>query len=216
VTARRGARREPEATRERLLAAAAEVFLELGYDGARVVDIAKRAGVTTGAIYAHFRDKADLLVKTLATHGADAVASELVRESRMPVASLLSVLADLMLSGELRSSELMLLDASAAAGREPELRARLGEAIDEHASLLEAMIERAYAEGALSREIPEAAVLRFLLILRFGSIVTRTLGLPPPEATEWQELIRRLLEGVAPGRAAGRGAARRRSPRADR
>jgi TetR/AcrR family transcriptional regulator, transcriptional repressor of aconitase len=37
-------------TRERLLAAAAEVFAEKGYDRAGVQEIAHRAGFTTGAI----------------------------------------------------------------------------------------------------------------------------------------------------------------------
>ena len=35
----------------RLLAAAADVFAERGYDGAGVAEIARRAGPTTGAIY---------------------------------------------------------------------------------------------------------------------------------------------------------------------
>src|SRR5580698_8560674 len=49
-------------TRERLLRAAADVFAERGYDGTRVADIAAAAGVSNGALYAHFGSKADLLV----------------------------------------------------------------------------------------------------------------------------------------------------------
>ena len=41
-------------TRERLLRAAADVFAERGYDGTRVADIAAAAGVSNGALYAHF------------------------------------------------------------------------------------------------------------------------------------------------------------------
>ena len=41
-------------TRERLLQAAADVFAERGYDGTRVADIAAAAGVSNGAMYAHF------------------------------------------------------------------------------------------------------------------------------------------------------------------
>ena len=50
-TAARTARRQPTDTRERLLAAAVDLFAERGYDGVRVRDIADRACVTTGAIY---------------------------------------------------------------------------------------------------------------------------------------------------------------------
>src|SRR5438045_7713613 len=52
-------------TRERILAAAAEVFAERGYEGAAVSDIARRAGFTTGAIYGRFRDKAELLLEVV-------------------------------------------------------------------------------------------------------------------------------------------------------
>src|SRR5438445_9574435 len=48
-------------TRDRLVAAAAEVFAEKGYDRAGVQEIARRAGLTTGAIYGRFTGKAELL-----------------------------------------------------------------------------------------------------------------------------------------------------------
>ena len=48
-------------TRARLVDAAAEVFSERGYDGAGVQEIARRAGLTTGAIYGRFTGKAELL-----------------------------------------------------------------------------------------------------------------------------------------------------------
>src|SRR5437764_13535629 len=52
----------PATTRDRILAAAAEVFAERGYDGAAVSDIARRPGVTKGAIYGRFPDKAEQLL----------------------------------------------------------------------------------------------------------------------------------------------------------
>ena len=45
----------------RILAAALELFEARGYDGVAVPEIAARAGVATGTIYRHFRDKADLV-----------------------------------------------------------------------------------------------------------------------------------------------------------
>ena len=44
----------PDDTTARLLTAAAEVFAEKGYDGAGVAEIARRAGLTTGAIYSRY------------------------------------------------------------------------------------------------------------------------------------------------------------------
>ena len=48
-------------TREEVLAAAAEVFFENGVSGSSLDKIARRAGVTRGAIYWHFKDKAEVL-----------------------------------------------------------------------------------------------------------------------------------------------------------
>jgi TetR/AcrR family acrAB operon transcriptional repressor len=53
-------REEALATREALLAAALQVFRERGVAHTRLVDVAQRAGVTRGAIYWHFKDKAGL------------------------------------------------------------------------------------------------------------------------------------------------------------
>jgi AcrR family transcriptional regulator len=50
------------ATRAALLKAGREIFGSEGYAGASLSDIAKAACVTTGAVYHHFRDKADLFM----------------------------------------------------------------------------------------------------------------------------------------------------------
>src|SRR5215472_12644600 len=47
-------------TREALIEAGLAVFSERGVSGAALEDIAKRAGVTRGALYHHFADKAEL------------------------------------------------------------------------------------------------------------------------------------------------------------
>jgi TetR/AcrR family acrAB operon transcriptional repressor len=56
----RRSRKESLETRERLLDAALEVFQARGVSRPSLSDIAVRAGVTRGAIYVHFANKADL------------------------------------------------------------------------------------------------------------------------------------------------------------
>ena len=55
----RSARRD--ATRERVLDAARDVFAERGVNGATVEEICDRAGFTRGAFYSNFGDKTDVL-----------------------------------------------------------------------------------------------------------------------------------------------------------
>lgn len=56
----RRTKEEAEATRERILDAAEQEFQQRGVSGTSLEDIARAAGVTRGAIYWHFRDKAAL------------------------------------------------------------------------------------------------------------------------------------------------------------
>ena len=58
-------------TRDRLVAAAADVFADKGYDGAGVQEIARRAGFTTGAIYGRFRGKSELLLAAIEAQSDD-------------------------------------------------------------------------------------------------------------------------------------------------
>jgi AcrR family transcriptional regulator len=53
-------------TREKILAAAVALFSERGYEGATIRDIAKAAGMSTGAVFASFADKSDLFGEIVA------------------------------------------------------------------------------------------------------------------------------------------------------
>lgn len=57
----RKTKEETEATRRNILRAALDVLSEKGYSRATFVDIAKRIGMTKGAVYWHFKDKPSLL-----------------------------------------------------------------------------------------------------------------------------------------------------------
>jgi len=56
---------DAEASKEALLRAATAVFAEVGFDGARVDDIADRAGISKRMIYAYFTDKEGLYRQVL-------------------------------------------------------------------------------------------------------------------------------------------------------
>jgi AcrR family transcriptional regulator len=54
-------------TRQKVLDAARQLFGERGYEPATIRDIAKGAGMSTGAVFANFQDKAELFEAVLAT-----------------------------------------------------------------------------------------------------------------------------------------------------
>jgi TetR/AcrR family transcriptional regulator, regulator of cefoperazone and chloramphenicol sensitivity len=54
-----------ETTRDKVLAAAGEVFAEQGFEGATIRAITERAGVNVAAVNYHFRDKAELYTRVV-------------------------------------------------------------------------------------------------------------------------------------------------------
>ena len=58
----RRTKEEAEQTRNAVLTAASQVFLERGVARATLEEVAQAAGVTRGAVYWHFRDKVDLFL----------------------------------------------------------------------------------------------------------------------------------------------------------
>jgi AcrR family transcriptional regulator len=73
VTTRTRRRLPAAERRERILAAATEVFAERGYSGASMTAVASRAGVVASVIYDHFGSKHDLAIELLELHGAEIV-----------------------------------------------------------------------------------------------------------------------------------------------
>jgi AcrR family transcriptional regulator len=65
-TRRRSGRGTPHPTRERLIDMTVEVIGEVGLEGVDVHEVLQRAGVTTGALYHHFRDTAHLMEEAIA------------------------------------------------------------------------------------------------------------------------------------------------------
>ena len=61
-----GATEERKAeTREMIIQAARKVFSEKGYHKAQISDIVREAGISTGSVYAHFKDKRDLFTQLI-------------------------------------------------------------------------------------------------------------------------------------------------------
>ncbi|HEY9215643.1 MAG TPA: TetR/AcrR family transcriptional regulator [Ancylobacter sp.] len=79
VGRRRTEKPDPAARRRAILDAALEVFAERGFTGARMEDVAARAGVAKGTLYLYFKDKAALF-EGLVREAADPVLGTLERE----------------------------------------------------------------------------------------------------------------------------------------
>jgi AcrR family transcriptional regulator len=182
-------------TRERLLAAAADVFAERGYDGTRVADIAAAAGVSNGALYAHFESKAELLVAALRAHGQRQLADIVAAEPGRPVTELL-----LMVGRRLRRRRdargYLIVEALVAARRDRDVAGPMREVTQERASWLAGLVRIGQDDGELDPALSPDAIAHFCLLLAMGSALI-TPDLHPIGDEEWAELLTRVAAGFA-------------------
>lgn len=75
-----------QATRRRIVAAASAAFRERGVEGTGVDEVMRRAGLTHGGFYAHFRDKSELVAEACG-EAFDAAVVNLDRISAQPAAA---------------------------------------------------------------------------------------------------------------------------------
>jgi len=117
-------------TRERLLRAAIDSCVEFGYDGATLADIARRAEVSTPAIYSHFDGKAALLVEA-SKHALDAISN-----TRLPGEAGVREIARYWLHPDVAPTRILVAELHRAAIRQPEVRELLAAWQDENARRL--------------------------------------------------------------------------------
>jgi AcrR family transcriptional regulator len=183
----------PEETRERLLDAAARVFELKGYEGATVAQIAKEAGVSSGAIYAHYSGKAELLVDALKAHRERAVAAVLAADGRTDAPAVLLALASRLGTAE-QPPTALLAEALLASRRDAELAQVLAAALGERERLMAALIAGGQAEGGIAADVSADTAARFALMLSLGSMLVRSLDLPPADPADWTAFMRRLID----------------------
>jgi AcrR family transcriptional regulator len=186
-------------TRERLLDAAAEVFCERGYEGTTVAEVARRAGLTTGAIYANFRDKAELLLKTIERSSAGVVADmETARSKGLSAADRLLLMARLMIADPDETERRLFIEMFAAARRDPDVGARVAQALTAMQAELARMMERAKSDGDVAPEWDAKVLARFCLSLGVGFTHLAVAGLPDPDPDQWSALTERMLAAIHP------------------
>jgi AcrR family transcriptional regulator len=149
--------RRKQARPAEILEAALKVFAEKGFSGARMEDIAARAGVTKGTIYLYFENK-EAVFKTLVRESIGAILSSVsanVRDYQGSAKDLLRFALTAM-AHRLTTSDLVALPKViiAESGNFPELaRFYRDEIVDRGLALMSGLIERGIAQGEF-RKVP--------------------------------------------------------------
>ena len=182
-------------TRERLLRAAAAVFAERGYDGTRVADIAAAAGVSNGALYAHFDSKAELLVQALRTHGRRLLAELFAADPDRSITELLLVIGRSLPRRRDRGD--LIVEALVAARRDEDVAEPMRDYMGERADWLAGLMRIAQAGAEVDSALSPDALAHFCLLLAMGSALV-TPDMHEVDDAEWMALLSRVVTGLAP------------------
>jgi AcrR family transcriptional regulator len=180
------------ATRQRLLAAAAELIGELGWGRVTTRAVAARAGLPHGAVSYHFRGKQELLTEAaLATI-----------EQAFPIAELqsLQTLADLLAVASARLERdtinpvlsAVMLEAMRESAREPALRERIAALERDYRQLLAGLIAAEQHQGTVTAAVPPAA-LAILLAAAADGLLLSVLADPDLDITPAIAALHTLL-----------------------
>jgi TetR/AcrR family fatty acid metabolism transcriptional regulator len=193
--------RDPEATRQRILDAAEEVFATKGYHATAVDDIAAVAQTSKGGLYFHFPNKQSIFLALIDALGPRLAAAveHAIADVPDPVARVdraLSIVLDLF-ARHRHLSKILLVDAVALGqGFDERLMAVRGRFI----ALIQRYLDEAVCEGAIAPLDTSIAACAW-----FGAInevVVRWLitGQPDPLVAALPELRALLLRSVGVAR----------------
>jgi AcrR family transcriptional regulator len=139
-------------TRERLLAAAADVFKRFGYNGTSLEAVAEAAGYTKGAVYSNFATKADLFMTLLDAYVEAESEAQRRQFADLPLDAFVDALEALFQRQVVQDPDWVILQIEfwLAAVRDPAIRARLLEGAEEHRATTGATIDAKLAAGGIS------------------------------------------------------------------
>jgi len=179
--------------RDQLLDAASRVFAREGYDGTKILDIVREAGLSTGAVYSRFRSKNELL--RAAVIRSTAQLRVVGGEHAGHLLDLLTGPSALRRPG-LKDSEAVRIEAYVTARREPEVAAALADSHERWRQSMLPLIEAAKADGTLGPDTDTEAVLFLFRTLYLGTILHRGSGLPGPEPEAWESLLAQIAAAL--------------------
>jgi AcrR family transcriptional regulator len=179
-----------DAVRQRLLTAASSVFARQGYEGTKIMDIVREAGLSTGAVYGRFRSKSDLLQAAIVEQAGNV--AHLGESGTTRVADLIARMGQVT-TGGLSNKESLRLEAFVAARREPEIAQAIVEASAALRVAMQPLVEAAATDGTVAGDIDPEAVIFFVRTIGLGLLLQRAAGLPAPDSEAWGTLVNRVV-----------------------
>lgn len=186
-------------TRVRIVEAGCRCFAAQGYANTSNQDIARRAGVTTGALYHYFASKADIFA-AVHRHVHQVLLDVYRRAFAEQKSCVAQLCAGLEASLALHRSQPHLIHFAAIAAleiqRHPELSALLDDDQEEIRGFFTQLIAAGHARGEIPASIPTAAVVNLVISSLFGLAWLQSKVDRPEEYEAAVRAFQNLLRGA--------------------
>ena len=199
--------RRAEARPDELLDAAMAVFAEQGFAGAKMEDIARRAGVSKGTVYLYFASK-EALIEGIIQRAVAPIASGALPQlaafegdPRLPITMLLKTIAGLLSDpAKLAIPRLFLREGMNIPGIADIYRR---DVLDKAMPVLTGLVERGVASGHLRAVDPDLTVRSIVGPLIAHVALSEIFGIRPEDGLALDRLIDNHLDILFCGLAAG-------------
>jgi AcrR family transcriptional regulator len=172
--------RGDEGVRDAVLRAATRLIGDHGMDGMTMRQVAEAAGVSTGTVNYHFRNKRGLILAAMDTAGI----SPEVSSTSSALGRIEALLSTFVLEDEPRRAWWRFwVEATAQAARDPALRARQHVQLEAQRREVEELVTLGIRAGELRPELDAAVLAEPLLALAHGLVL---LQVTAPEAATVQ------------------------------
>jgi AcrR family transcriptional regulator len=175
------------ATKDRLLEAAADACVAVGFESVTLAGIAERAGVTATAIYNHFTSREELLYAA-GRRALDALAASLSPEQAGAAA--VHEIALAYLRPDMAGTRRLFLELHLAGARHPDLASHLAEWHGEFAKVLGDVV----GPG----DTDPAATVKALFLLLLGLCHLEDLGAVDADGDAVRQRVGRLVDALYP------------------
>ena len=185
-----------------MLEAAAAEFVERGYDKAVVSDIARRAGVTTGAIYPRWPHKSDLMAAALDHLFEQLLPAQRLKDmgiADLPLPDIVAAWGANLLSPDAVKD--VLVQVFGSARNNTAVREGLQDFLDKQADQLGRLVKYGQAEGSSDPEHDTVALTMLVQAVGIGTHLILSAGLADrhvPSEENWVALLHALIGTVRP------------------
>jgi AcrR family transcriptional regulator len=191
------------ASKERILEAATAEIAAVGFERARLTEIAARAEMTPGSIYTWFENKEDLfraaleeaLTKQIISN-AEALDAEDFTDNW--ILQLGTLVPRNSRDTKATDAQMLLIESYYAAWRDPKARKKFIKGINSHLEMYVNIIKNAQAAGKIHPDLDSQSVGTIILAMQTGMSLLSLAGVPRVEDKHWTNILTHLYYALKP------------------